>query len=609
MLSEGPPIDMPRPGDERPAPSADSVLGSGEPGDGVSLFSSSASWLEDSFEVDASDVLLGSFTCALKRGILLQGKLFVVAGERGGPRLLFHSSLFRHVTTLEVPLADVRAVEKKNSVAGALSAIRLRLGDSGEALVFCSLLYRENAYRCVREAWRRAAPPSTRALPPEPTPQPSPVEPEPPPPPPPPPPSRRSRKRNLRRSRSEPPADFAAPRGVSFAHGGENGKTQTRVLRVEFPAHDPETVFHALFDPAGTLLTKHLRENCGATELVNTSFKSARVSSPSRSASRERFISYSAPTSYKFPNMPKRCEVRDLQEYTMFFGASGSEEGAAYFEMQSAAAMRGAPFAECFAVASLVRVSRSSARTETSGAVVEVSCDIDWRKPVNGLLRGLIVKGARESLRRSYEKFTAMCTLELSERSPEETARATRRGARAFRRGRAASTDSILANGAASFDADGCAFSTIGPDARASPRRARNAGGTSSASRGTRRDPTGGDAKEGVADDACLGVSPDASWMIPAVILVVTFAAAALYLLSLWGHATNESALRDAVADVSARRLLVHAPGFLKETIRERNDSRTLFTRRFVRDALESAAADEALVDAVARFLDDEAER
>ena len=97
--------------------------------------------------------------------------------------------------------------------------------------------------------------------------------------------------------------------------------------------------------------------------------------------------------------------------------------------------------------------------------------------------------------------------------------------------------------------------------------------------------------------------------MIPAVILVVTFAAAALYLLSLWGHATNESALRDAVADVSARRLLIHAPGFLKETIRERNDSRTLFTRRFVRDALESAAADEALVDAVARFLNDEAER
>jgi hypothetical protein len=536
---------MPRLGDERPAPSADSVLGSGEPGDGVSLFSSSASWLEDSFEVDASDVLLGSFTCALKRGILLQGKLFVVAGERGGPRLLFHSSLFRHVTTLEVPLADVRAVEKKNSVAGALSAIRLRLGDSGEALVFCSLLYRENAYRCVREAWRRAAPPSTRALPPEPTPQPSPVETEPPPPPPPPPPpSRRSRKRNLRRSRSEPPADFAAPRGVSFAHGGENGKTQTRVLRVEFPAHDPETVFHALFDPAGTLLTKHLRENCGATELVNTSFKSARVSSPSRSASRERFISYSAPTSYKFPNMPKRCEVRDLQEYTMFFGASGSEEGAAYFEMQSAAAMRGAPFAECFAVASLVRVSRSSARTETSGAVVEVSCDIDWRKPVNGLLRGLIVKGARESLRRSYEKFTAMCTLELSERSPEETARATRRGARAFRRGRAASTDSILAN---------------------------------------------------VTTRITAGI--------------IQLASAAVYLLSLWGHATNESALRDAVADVSARRLLVHAPGFLKETIRERNDSRTLFTRRFVRDALESAAADEALVDAVARFLDDEAER
>ena len=69
MLSEGPPIDMPRPGDERPAPSADSVPGSGEPGDGVSLFSSSASWLEDSFEVDEE----GTYTSELddaKRAIL-----------------------------------------------------------------------------------------------------------------------------------------------------------------------------------------------------------------------------------------------------------------------------------------------------------------------------------------------------------------------------------------------------------------------------------------------------------------------------------------------------------------------------------------------------------
>ena len=426
MLSERIPIDTPRPSDERPAPSADAVLGSGEPGDGVSLFSSSASWLEDAFEVDATDVLLGSFTCALKRGILLQGRLFVVAGERGGPRLLFHSSLFRRVTTLEVPLADVRAVEKKNS-AGALSAIRVRLGDSGQALVFCSLLYRENAYQCVREAWHRAAPPTTRALPPAPTPRASPVEPEPPPPP---------RKRNLRRSRSEPPAAFAPPRGEL----GDDSRHH--VLRAEFPAHDPETVFHALFDPAGALLAKHLRENCGATELVSRevvpSFSSSSLGA-SRSVTTSRCVSYSAPTSYKFPNMPKRCEVRDVQEYTMRRASESSESpdthAYASFEMRSAAAMRGAPFAECFAVASIVRVSRRPG--ESTGAAVEVSCAIDWKKPVNGLLRGLIVKGARDSLKRSYEKFTAMCARELAERSPAETARATRRGARAFRRGRA----------------------------------------------------------------------------------------------------------------------------------------------------------------------------
>ena len=550
MLSERIPIDTPHPSDERPAPSADAVLGSGEPGDGVSLFSSSASWLEDAFEVDATDVLLGSFTCALKRGILLQGRLFVVAGERGGPRLLFHSSLFRRVTTLEVPLADVRAVEKKNS-AGALSAIRVRLGDSGQALVFCSLLYRENAYQCVREAWHRAAPPTTRALPPAPTPRASPVEPEPPPPP---------RKRNLRRSRSEPPAAFAPPRG-------ERGDdSRHHVLRAEFPAHDPETVFHALFDPAGALLAKHLRENCGATELVSRevvpSFSSSSLGA-SQSVTTSRCVSYSAPTSYKFPNMPKRCEVRDVQEYTMRRASESSESpdthAYASFEMRSAAAMRGAPFAECFAVASIVRVSRRPG--ESTGAAVEVSCAIDWKKPVNGLLRGLIVKGARDSLKRSYEKFTAMCARELAERSPAETARATRRGARAFRRGRARSTDAFPVEGALSTEAS---FSTSALDARPT-RRAKNAdvssqsldeldeGTSARTSREARREPAGAAAK--AADDACLGASADASWMIPAVILVVTFAAVALYLLSLWGQDTGKDAEvpQDAVADVSAR--------------------------------------------------------
>ena len=609
MLGARNPIDTPRPSDERPASSADAVLGSGETGDGVSLFSSSASWLEDSFEVDATDVLLGSFTCALKRGILRQGRLFVVAGERGGPRLLFHSSLFRRVTTLEVPLADVRAVEKKNS-AGALSAIRVRRGDSGEALVFCSLLYRENAYRCVLEAWHRAAPPSSPALRPAPSSQPSSVEPEPVLPPLPPPPPPRSRKRNLHRSLSSLPANFAPPRGVTSAPSGDDGRKS--VLRVEFPKHDPETVFHALFDPAGALLVKHLRENCGATEVVTRELPpSTRASSPSRtdavqSASRARFLSYSAPTSYSFPNMPKRCEVRDLQEYTVFFAGALDRAGSgASFETRSVAATRGAPFAECFAVESLTRVSRHPRRG--SGAVVEVSCAIDWKKPVNGLLRGLIVKGARDALRRSYEKFTAMCSLELSEGSSEETARATRRGARAFTRGRTRSdADARLVADAPR----GWSFpSARGLDARPT-RRARRAEasspslveGTSAASR---REPDAAAARAARLDDACLGAFADASWMIPAVILIVTAVAVALCLLSLWGRDTEKGALRDAAADASARRTPVRAPGFLVE----RDDSPTRVAKRFVRDALRRASRDEALVDAAARFLNEARDR
>ena len=48
----------------------------------VPLFRSPAAWLEDSFDVDPDDHLLGSFTCALVANVHVVGKLFVLGGGK-----------------------------------------------------------------------------------------------------------------------------------------------------------------------------------------------------------------------------------------------------------------------------------------------------------------------------------------------------------------------------------------------------------------------------------------------------------------------------------------------------------------------------------------------
>jgi hypothetical protein len=115
---------------------------------------SSAAWLEESFDVDASDHLLGSFSCALRSHILVQGKLFVVRGARGG-RVYFYSPLpgFGASTTRAFDLDSDASVTKLKNRVGVFSAIALtRASDDGARLEFCSLLHRDKTMRCIRDA-------------------------------------------------------------------------------------------------------------------------------------------------------------------------------------------------------------------------------------------------------------------------------------------------------------------------------------------------------------------------------------------------------------------------------------------------------------------------
>lgn len=60
------------------------------------LYRSPAAWLDDVFNTDPTDQLLGSFTCAYAAHILIQGKLFVVRGSRQGARVFFFSNIMRY---------------------------------------------------------------------------------------------------------------------------------------------------------------------------------------------------------------------------------------------------------------------------------------------------------------------------------------------------------------------------------------------------------------------------------------------------------------------------------------------------------------------------------
>ena len=177
-----------------------------------------------------------------------------------------------------------------------------------------------------------------------------------------------------------PPEPLRAPAAFAPPRGELGDDSRHHVLRAEFPAHDPETVFHALFDPAGALLAKHLRENCGATELVSRevvpSFSSSSLGA-SRSVTTSRCVSYSAPTSYKFPNMPKRCEVRDVQEYTMRRASESSESPDTHACPRSRCDRGGVRGLRRVLRGGVDRASRRPG--ESTGAAVEVSCAIDWK--------------------------------------------------------------------------------------------------------------------------------------------------------------------------------------------------------------------------------------
>ncbi|GAB4817199.1 hypothetical protein N2152v2_004245 [Parachlorella kessleri] len=102
------------------------------------------------FQLPASEQLMDDYVCALKKKVLLQGRLFVFERHLG-----FYCNLFSYRKKYCVPLEDVVSVERKKNV-GFPNSIEVRTTE-GRKYFFTSFLSREDAYRLVVSLWRQCS--------------------------------------------------------------------------------------------------------------------------------------------------------------------------------------------------------------------------------------------------------------------------------------------------------------------------------------------------------------------------------------------------------------------------------------------------------------------
>ena len=360
-------------------------------------------WLEEHFPTDASDVLLGSFVGSYRASrLLVSGRVFIVTGTRGA-RVWFHSDIFGIVTTRLISLADISLVRKVNKV-GVVSAIELVRASDRKSYVFCSFLFRDNAFRAMHDAWRLehgfdATTPARNdasiartasgdengagvahtasgdendddATGYEESPR-----------------SSLDIHRGLERTYSAASSHdtekvHGSTDSFSYASRRPTPDARENVLTKRFPnSKDRCELYDRMFDSELTLLTAHLLQNCKAKNVVKSPVRDGKC-----------FLSYDTPTGVHLPSVPKVCHMKDAQMY---------DRGA---WMTSLAHSEGTPYADCYKVQTVVLFDVSFSFTRE----VSVSCHVEWLKPVPGIFRRLIERGTRDKVRKSYRQFFDM---------------------------------------------------------------------------------------------------------------------------------------------------------------------------------------------------------
>ena len=331
-------------------------------------------WLEEHFPTDASDVLLGSFVGSYRASrLLVSGRVFIVTGTRGA-RVWFHSDIFGIVTTRLISLADISLVRKVNKV-GVVSAIELVRASDRKSYVFCSFLFRDNAFRAMHDAWRLehgfdATTPARNdasiahtASGDENDDDATGYE-----------ESHLSFERTYSRASSHDTEKVhGSTDSFSYASRRPTPDARENVLTKRFPnSKDRCELYDRMFDSELTLLTAHLLQNCKATNVVKSPVRDGKC-----------FLSYDTPTDVHLPYVPKVCHMKDAQMY---------DRGA---WMTSLAHSEGTPYADCYKVQTVVLFDVSFSFTRE----VSVSCHVEWLKPVSRLARRLIERGTRDKVR------------------------------------------------------------------------------------------------------------------------------------------------------------------------------------------------------------------
>jgi hypothetical protein len=317
-------------------------------------------WLEEHFPTDASDVLLGSFVGSYRASrLLVSGRVFIVTGSRGA-RVWFHSDIFGIVTTRLISLADISLVRKVNKV-GVVSAIELVRASDRKSYVFCSFLFRDNAFRAMHDAWRLehgfdATTPARNdasiahtASGDENDDDATGYE-----------ESHLSFERTYSRASSHDTEKvLGSTDSFSYASRRPTPDARENVLTKRFPnSKDRCELYDRMFDSELTLLTAHLLQNCKATNVVKSPVRDGKC-----------FLSYDTPTDVHLPYVPKVCHMKDAQMY---------DRGA---WMTSLAHSEGTPYADCYKVQTVVLFDVSFSFTRE----VSVSCHVEWLKPVSRL--------------------------------------------------------------------------------------------------------------------------------------------------------------------------------------------------------------------------------
>lgn len=97
------------------------------------------------------DYLIETYTCAVNRDLLIQGRMYVSEAH-----LAFHSNIFGWVTSIVVPFAEIVSIEKRNTAYLIPNAISVRTLHA--RYLFCSLVSRDLTYSMLVCIWRMSTP-------------------------------------------------------------------------------------------------------------------------------------------------------------------------------------------------------------------------------------------------------------------------------------------------------------------------------------------------------------------------------------------------------------------------------------------------------------------